>query len=113
LDSAGGRKEGDVAWPSWRPASQAPGESAREKDPLSRIIAQLDRYFADDGFPADARRWREAKRRLIRALDGLDGVELERGVRLPEEQVNLRHGVRNEELASMNAMDDCASAQRR
>jgi hypothetical protein len=37
------------------------------KDQLSRIIAQLDRHFADnDAFPADADRWREAKRRLIR-----------------------------------------------
>jgi hypothetical protein len=62
------------------------------KDQLSRILPQLDRHFADgDAFPADADRWREAKRRLIRALDGLDlaRVELESSVRPPEEKMRV------------------------
>ena len=61
------------------------------KEQLSRIIAQLDRHFTGDAFPADADRWREAKRRLIRALDGLDlaRAELESGARQPEEKARV------------------------
>jgi hypothetical protein len=43
------------------------------KDQLLRIMAALDGHFAaDDCTPADADRWRELKRHIVRMRDALD-----------------------------------------
>jgi hypothetical protein len=59
-------------------------------------MAALDGHFAaDDISPADADRWRELKRHIIRVKDGLGlaRIELESGARLPEGAVRkaLQH----------------------
>jgi hypothetical protein len=47
-------------------------------DQLFRLIASLDSHFAaDDAFPADAARWRELKRHIVRMKDGLDMARIE------------------------------------
>jgi hypothetical protein len=62
-------------------------------DQIFRILAQLDNHFAaDDQLPADADRWRELKRHIVRMKDGLDlaRIELEslaRGAPLTKEIV--------------------------
>jgi hypothetical protein len=53
---------------------------SRKDQPL-RILAQLDKHFAaDDCSLADADRWRELKRHIVRMKDALDlaGIELDR-----------------------------------
>jgi hypothetical protein len=48
------------------------------KDQLLRILAQLDKHFAaDDCSPADADRWRELKRHIVRFKDALDLARIE------------------------------------
>jgi hypothetical protein len=45
-------------------------------DQLFRLIASLDSHFAaDDQLPADAARWREFRRSVIRMKDALDLVQ--------------------------------------
>jgi hypothetical protein len=59
------------------------------KEQLLRILAVLDRHFAaDDVSPADADRWRELKRHIVRMKDGLDlaRMELESDARPAEER---------------------------
>jgi hypothetical protein len=47
-------------------------------DKLFRILAHLDAHFAaDDVLPADAARWRELKRRLVRMKDWLKLARIE------------------------------------
>jgi hypothetical protein len=49
-----------------------------KRDQLFRIIAQLDGLFAaDDISPADADRWRELKKYIVRMKDGLDMARIE------------------------------------
>jgi hypothetical protein len=53
------------------------------KDQLLRILAALDGHFAaSDCSPADADRWRELKRHIVRMKNGLDlaRFELESGL---------------------------------
>jgi hypothetical protein len=53
-------------------------QSAPMADQLFRIIAALDSHFAsDDQLPADADRWRELKRHIVRMKDGLDLARIE------------------------------------
>ena len=56
-------------------------------DQLFRILSALDGHFrADDCSPADADRWRELKRHILRMLDGLGlaHIELETGAATEE-----------------------------
>jgi hypothetical protein len=69
------------------------------KDQLLRIMAVLDGHFAaDDISPADADRWRELKRHVIRMKDALDLVhttlreERERGIPLSADTASKLEG---------------------
>ena len=60
------------------------------KDQLLRILFALDRHFDDDRVtPADADRWRELKRHVVRMKEGLDLAltELVNGAPANEEKV--------------------------
>jgi hypothetical protein len=66
---------------------------------IFRLIARLDDHFAaDDQLPADAARWRELKRQLIRMKDALDLVqttlreERERGIPLSADTARKLEG---------------------
>jgi len=71
------------------------------KDQLLRILFALDRHFDDDRVtPADADRWRELKRHVVRMKEGLDLAltELVSGAPANEEKVrkaldHVRFGV--------------------
>src|SRR5215471_17590314 len=63
-------------------------------DQLFRILSTLDGHFrADDCSPADADRWRELKRHILRMLDGLGlaHIELETAPR-PRRDRDLNRG---------------------
>lgn len=60
------------------------------KDQLLRVLFALDRHFDDDRVtPADADRWRELKRHVVRMKEGLDLAltELVSGAPANEEKV--------------------------
>jgi hypothetical protein len=62
------------------------------KDQLLRILAQLDKHFAaDDCSPADADRWRELKRHIVRFKDALDLARMELDRTTPEPAKALKH----------------------
>jgi hypothetical protein len=70
-----------------------------KRDQLFRIIAKLDGHFAaDDVSPADADRWRELKRHIVRMKDGLDLVatelraQHERGIPLTDDAARKLEG---------------------
>ena len=62
------------------------------KDQLPRILAALDGDFtADDCSPADADRWRELKRHIVRMKDALDLARIELDRKAPEPSKALEH----------------------
>jgi hypothetical protein len=68
-------------------------------DKLFRILAHLDAHFAaDDVLPADADRWRELKRYIVRMEDALDVVhttlreQRERGIALTADTARKLEG---------------------
>jgi hypothetical protein len=62
------------------------------KDQLLRILAALDGHFADeDAFPADADRWRQLKRQIVRMKDALDLARIELDRKAPDPSEALKH----------------------
>jgi hypothetical protein len=62
------------------------------KDQLLRILAALDGHFAaDDCSPADADRWRQLKRHIVRMKDALDLARIELDRKAPEPSNALKH----------------------
>jgi hypothetical protein len=62
------------------------------KDQLLRTLAALDGHFAaDDCSPADADRWRQLKRHIVRFKDALDLARIELDRSSPDAATALKH----------------------
>jgi hypothetical protein len=62
------------------------------KDQLLRILAQLHGHFAsDDVSPADADRWRQLKRSIVRMMEGLGLARIELESDAPEVRKVRQH----------------------
>jgi hypothetical protein len=62
------------------------------KDQLLRIMAALDGHFAaDDCSLAEADRWRQLKRHIVRMKDALDLARIELDRKAPEPSNALKH----------------------